>query len=483
MLSACGKSSNFNVIWGSEDESGDGKIRLAKLYYDRGDYDGAIGIANDLLGVNPNNEVAAILVAYAHLSKGGIDPFALSCKLVTLSTGDECSNHPSRSATSTNTSTKTLRLAEQLADTTNIDQDAFLELLQRSSNQATTSQNSQSTSATDTLKKLSAELLSLTDADYDTLSSETYNKGLFANSPVLKPEIVTDTLRESVNILRNMNAALRAVCPFVDDSTKIEFQNASKTGRYDSKCTATSYNRANTAKAHFVWGFAHLAEAMVYQSILLYSSSSSVNGAASNFESAVQTMSNKSYNSASSLSTLASEVAELNNLIAAVFDTSDGSMLGETLKSLRTVGLSFTALGLPESFSASINQAIDSLDQIAKKMTQTTDQSTKNTQALKTQITENFSKTIATKVGTVYDQQLTQALSNSSLSEQEKTEFQQKFKASTISQIPEEDKKAVFGDDAAKVEQSLSESCTAYDKIAKDLPPDTQSSNKPAVCG
>lgn len=487
ILGACGKSSNFNVIWGGEDGAGDGKLLRAKMFYDRGEYDKAETLASELLAVNPDHEAAAIVLAYSNLSQGGIDPFTLSCKLVTISTGKQCRNHPSSSSgTSSNTNTTSstnLQLVDELADTSKIDQESFALLLQDQNKITNNSlNNSESKTATETLKKLSAELLSLTSSDYDALSTEQYSQGLFANAPILKPERVTDSLRDSINTLRKMNAALKAVCRFVDDKTKTEFQNTSKTGRYDTNCEPTTNARANTGKAHFLWGFAHLAEAMVYQSVILYSSAATTTGASSNFEAAVATVNNRTYTDAAGLSAFANDVSELNQLIAAVFDTTDGSMLGETLKSLRTVGLSFTALGLPESFSAPITQAIDSLDQIAQKITQTTDPSTKNAQALKAQMTESFAKTVGSKVGTVYNKQLNDALAQSSLSEQEKADFKQKFKNSTISQISEAEKKAVFGDNAAKVETSLADSCKAYDQISKDLPQDTKTKNQPEVC-
>lgn len=490
-LGGCGADTNFNQIWGGEDEGGDGKLLRAKVHYDRGEYGDAMKLAQDLIATNPDNEEAAIVLGFTYLSSGGMDPFRLACKMVTISNGDECPRHPATGDTSASTKTSTAtatRTSVGIMPFTTVGKldsdEAALELLTQGgkSGGSTSSGESASSSATETLKKLATELLSISDAEYDTLSAESYNKGLFAASPILKPERVSDTLRAGVNILNQMNLALKSVCRFVDTSALAEHQNTAKTGRYDSGCTQTTQTRHNAAKAHFLWGFAHLTEAMVYQSVLLYSSASSTS---SNFEAAVNGLNGKSYSDAAGLSAFVSDVTELKDMIDAVFDTTDGSMLSETLKDLRTVSLAFTALGLPEDFSAPITQAITKLDEVAAKITQTSDPSAKNNQALKTQITENFAKTVGTKVGAVFDKKIGETLDkNETLTADQKAEYKQKLTATGIGELSTDEKTAIFGSEteADTVEKSLTETCAAYDKIAADLPPDQAAASKPSTC-
>lgn len=495
LLGGCGADTNFNQIWGGDDDGGDGKLLRAKMHYDRGEYGDAMKLAQNLVATNPDNEEAAVILGFTYLSSGGMDPFRLACKMVTISNGDECPRHPAIAATSTgsktSTATATRTSASIMPFTTvgKLDSDeAALELLtQRGGGSgstgggSTTSGDSASSSATETLKKLATELLSISEADYDTLSAEKYTgEGLFSNSPVLKPERVSDTLRSNVSILNSMNLALKSVCRFVDTSALAEHQNAAKTGRYDSGCTQTKQTRHNAAKAHFLWGFAHLTEAMVYQSVLLYSSAAS--SSSSNFEAAVNGLNGKSYADAAGLSAFVDDVSELKEMIDSVFDTSDGSMLSETLKDLRTVSLAFTALGLPEDFSAPITQAIDKLDEVAAKITQTSDPTAKNTQALKTQITENFAKTVGTKVGTVFDKQIGAKLE--SLPSEDQAKYKDKLTATGISELTPTEQATIFGseEEAKSIQKNLSDTCAAYDKIAADLPPEQAAASRPSTC-
>jgi hypothetical protein len=492
LLGGCGADTNFNQIWGGEDDGGDGKLLRAKMHYDRGEYGDAMKLAQDLVATNPDNEEAAVVLGFTYLSSGGMDPFRLACKMVTISNGDECPRHPAISATSTSTKTSTgtaTRASVAIMPFTTVGKldsdEAAVELLTQrsgsggSTTAGSTSGESASSSATETLKKLATELLSISDAEYETLSAESYNKGLFAASPILKPERVTETLRAGVNILNKMNLALKSVCRFVDTSSLAEHQNAAKTGRYDTGCTQTKQTRNNASKAHFLWGFAHLTEAMVYQSVLLYSTASSTT---SNFEAAVNGLNGKSYSDAAGLSAFVSDVTELKDMIDAVFDTTDGSMLSETLKDLRTVSLAFTALGLPEDFSAPITQAIDKLDEVANKITQTSDPAAKNTQALKTQITENFAKTIGTKVGAVFDKKIGETLDK--LPAEQQTEYKDKLTATGIGELSAEEKTTIFGSEAEAdtLQKSLTDTCAAYDKIAADLPPEQAATSKPSAC-
>src|SRR5690606_17192388 len=91
-----------------------------------------------------------------------------------------------------------------------------------------------------------------------------------------------DELRAQVHTLNYMNKAVKAVCRFVDTSTKSDVD--SRHGADD--CTLPAgQNRKQTAKAHFLWAFSHLTEALVYQSVLLYSGSNSAKDS-SNFQQA-----------------------------------------------------------------------------------------------------------------------------------------------------------------------------------------------------
>ena len=491
LLGGCGSDSNFNQIWGGRD-SVEGKLQLGKMHYDRGEFAQAERLAQDLLAINSENEEAAILLGFTFLSSGGIDPYRLACKMITLNTGQSCPKHPAATTTKqTTTQTSTRPNSTQRIESAGLLEatDAAIDLLAQGNPQyAQTNTNSgntgnKSNTATDVLKKLSAELLSMSEADYTSLSVGKYSEGLFATTPIYQPQRISEPIRQAVNTLQKMNLALRSVCRFVDPNVLKEFQNSAGTGRYDTGCTQTKQVRRNAAKSHFLWAFAHLTEAMVYQSVLLYSSSTTAEGGGSNFQAAINALSAKTYTDAAALASLTSDLTEVKTMIDTVFDTTDGSMLSETIKDLNSAGHAIDALSLPSDISKTIRDALTGLQNIADKITQTADTSTKNSQALKTQITENFSKTIGSKVGAVFDKQISESLvNNESLTDEQKQSFKDKFKVSGIDSLTDEEKTAVFGSKAGDVEASLKESCTAYDTISAGLPPEKSQAAKPAVC-
>ena len=68
-LTSCGNGINFNKVWG-DDEGLDSLIAQAKIYYDKGEFEKAETFAKKAYDINNENEEAAVILGYIHLSLG-----------------------------------------------------------------------------------------------------------------------------------------------------------------------------------------------------------------------------------------------------------------------------------------------------------------------------------------------------------------------------------------------------------------------------
>lgn len=421
LLCSCGTKSNLNQIWGGDDEGTDSKLAEAKAAYDAGDFDRSENLTSEVLTRNPDNETAAVLLGYTLLSRGGIDPIELARELIALS----------------DTSKTGSTAAAQLADDT----------------------SSSSSSATSTLSQLGS-LINLSDDDFDSLAEKTFDSAsndgseptLFASATnaLLVPAKISDELRAKVPVLDYMNRAIKTICRFVDNGTKVE----SEPRHADPNCAQTSAPRKKTAKAHFLWAFSHLTEALVYQSVILYSSLAS---GVSNFQAASDVINTKNYGT--DIAGFVSEVTEMKNAVDSVFDTSSAdSMITGTLLNLDVVNRAFGAIsGLPAGITSKISQSLTQLNKVSEALGETGVQG--NTNALKGQMTEKFATVVGEKITTV-------SASNPVLAG--KTYKQ----VSDDATIPAEAKTTALAQVASM--------CNSYDTLAKGLAP--EKNKKPATC-
>jgi hypothetical protein len=416
LLCSCGTASNVNQIWGGDDEGGDSMLAEAKAAYDAKDYDRAEQLSRKLLNRNPDNEEAAIMLGYTMLSRGGIEPIELARKLIAIS-GDD-----------TTDSTTGTKLQGDASDS--------------------------SSAATSTLIQLGS-LINLTSDDFTNLADKSFDAeanggtepSLFATdtNPLLIPAKVSDALRAKVPVLGYMNSAVSAICRFVDTDAKV----AEEPRHQAAGCAQTSVKRRKAAKSHFLWAFSHLVEALVYQSVILYSS---VDGVSSNFQVASDTINNKNYGT--DISQFVNDVTEMKNAVDLVFDTaSTDSMITATLLNLDTVNKAFSAIaGLPSGITDKISQSLNQINSVSEKLGQTGVQG--NTSALKGQMTEKFATVVGEKITTV-------ASTNPALQGKTYTQIQQ-------SGAP------------AELVTQVGSMCKSYDTLAKGLPP--EKNKKPTTC-
>lgn len=424
-VAGCGSSTNFNQIWGGDDDGGDTLLAQAQADYDRGDFDSAEDKTTKLLDRNPDNESAAVLLGYTALSKGGIDPYTLARALNKLESSKK------KAATPTTTPEAGGSLADSAEKKTN--------------------------DTSSTLQELGT-LINLSAADFDKLSEKQFDnngapRALFGDDNTLRvPAQVTDDLRAKVPVLTQMNKAMHAVCRFVSDTVKTDDPRHKA-----ADCQPSQGPRNELAKAHFLWAFSHLTESLVYQTVLLYQAAGQTE---TNFQKGAAKVNNASVSDAAALTAFVANVDELNNAVNAVFDTdSETSMIRNTLTSLTAVNLAFGEIaGLPEGMKKRIANVLTKINTLGDTFGGGT---SNNTKALKGQLTEKFTKDLGAKIDSAVTQQLQDV----------PVENNQQFEdAHTNGLITDENY------------NNVKSMCTSYDDLTGSLDPAKKTGSKPAAC-
>jgi len=356
LLAGCGSGTNVNQIWGKDDDAYDSLYLRARAAYDRGDFADAKSLAERARNINSRNEDVNILLGYIHLSLGGIDPFILARRLV-----------------ENNSSTTAAALTQGGA----------------------AASGSSSSGVSGTLQSL-GKIISLGSTDLDALSSlvETPADSIFATIPLRRPKIVNASLREAVPVLREMNNAIRYICGFVDPKVTEGSADPRDTAE---NCPQITGSREQTYKAHFLWAFAHLTEALVFQSVLLYSDGNQNNMPNIEQRSKAVSSGNFTTDASGGITKFVSTVDELQESVDAVFASEAGeagavTQLSATLNAMDSVTKAFSALpGIPDSLTSQITKSMDSLRTIGGE-------TAGQTRALRAQMTEKLSQNVATKI-------------------------------------------------------------------------------------
>jgi hypothetical protein len=429
-ISSCGADTNINQIFGGNDNAADTLYTTARAAYDQGNFEDAKALLEEALARNDQNERAAILLGYVHLSLGGIDPYRLARKLVDL----ESSNK------TTGTSTKTLAIQ---------DLERWMIRSPKAQAMQTDTASSSSSESTKTLDTL-ASLINLSEDDLKKLG-EKQEAATFSSNPIILPNPVDDSLRNGISVLKNMNAAIRSVCRFVEDTV-----NTEDARHNDASCKQIDITRRNVPKAHFLWAFTHLTEVLVFQSVLLYSTGANSAASTSNFQSAISGIDENQ-----AFSGFIDSVTSVQTAIDKVFDTDDpNSMITATLNDLQAVTKAFEAMpGMPDSIKKPLTKVTDTIASLAEKLGGAGTQ----VDALKGEFTKKFSASMQEKMDTAVASQL------KDLGLPSTTKLEDVDGLSEIS----ESEKTQLKDDLTKV-------CSSFDAVSKGQP-DTQFT-KPSTC-
>ena len=348
---ACGSATNFNgLITGTkEKQSVENLIAAAYAAYDGGRFLESRAYAAEALNIDPFSENASVAYGYASLALSGLDVFVLA-KTMTKSTS------------SGNTS------AAGSVDSSN--------------------------STTGVLSKLQT-VLGLKDEDIAAMSTKDVAD---PELPVLIP-VCAEVARELVDPLLYVNDAIAAVCPFVDS----EVINAS-----DSRHRCTRYKGIirQKAKAHFLWAFSHLTEALAFNFVLTYSSTSGSNGSGkTNLEKRVAKIQQSPVATPEELTNLITNLKSVETTVAAILPvgsvcskTAPTSQLKAMVSDMLAVDAAFKRIaGIPENMTGAITKSMEKISQL-QSSTSTTEANSAQSAALKAQMTKNLSTTLNSKL-------------------------------------------------------------------------------------
>ena len=385
LMIGCGADSNINKTLFSIDGSNDGLTNQfvnARALYNTGDYDGAEKLARQVVKADSNNSDAALLLANILLAKAGLDPFEVTIKLISLQTD-------STGATATN--------------------------LQSSD------------SGVSSLFTSLASVLNISNEDLGNMG--TVNTEDFADLPVIVPAKIdgseTDP-RIVVPSLRYANEAISFLCPFVSDALRAD-------GATDARHSCTKNENVSTviAKHDLAWAMAHLVEAVAFNAVLTYSPTAEEANAqvqlqdaatGSNLLQRVTRMQTATPTTLSELSTFSGQMARVNTLVSAVFDTSETGMLNNTMDDIKAISGAFSGIaGMPESVTKQITASFDQLTQAAKTAQGTAQDGEVSATAEVEALREQMQEEIATGLSTSVDEALTDI--SADLSASELTEF------------------------------------------------------------
>lgn len=340
LICSCGdvNLNGYVFVRDSQNKALDVLLHDAQYYYDQGEFKDAMKAGEEAFKLNNDNEEVRILLGYIYLALGGIDTFSLSKSLINqFSTG----------------STTTLALAE--------DKDAA-----------------------STLSGLSS-ITKITESDYPLMGTEQESDvTIFADLPVIYP---TDapTARAAVESLNYINKAIEMACPSVDDVVKID----SDPRHQNAVCPESQFTVTLAGKAHFLWAFGHLADALSFNKIIQYSTDDE--GNKPNLEKRGEKASMVSSADISSYADAMSTLAEDINSIMITDD--ENSQLNAVYNGLEAANLAFGQMtGVPAKITGGISKALDSIKKGA------TDSGKSENEVLKGQLNKKVSSQLATKI-------------------------------------------------------------------------------------
>ncbi len=309
MLQAgCSGDTNINslLITDAQQDSLDISLSRAKYFYDRGDFEKARDAAEAAYAISPNNEEVAIVLGYAYLGSAGIDPFQMSKAL--------------------------------------LDQDGTVEggagLVAGSD-----------ADASGTLGAMSS-ILGIKSTDMVKLGELTENAE-FPDMDVIHPSLASVARKDSgVKSLAYVNRAIEVICPFMGDDLKV----ADDVRHQADACPASSRAVSLRSKGNFLWAFSHLADALAFHAVLLYSAGGD---GTPNIERRSKYISTNT----SDVLAYLEMVTQLAEDIDAIFQTDEpDSQLNAILNSLSATSLAFAKMpSVPKKMTSAITRSLDSI--------------------------------------------------------------------------------------------------------------------------
>lgn len=303
IFSGCGAGSNLFglTVPPLHQESFEHRLAMAQAAYDAGELQTAKGNIDKAFQLDPNSERASLLYGFVYLSLAGADPFSLARR---MSAEDDDEGEGAEES-------------------------------------STTSELSKLEAAVGLTENEKLELGTLDNSDVDL--------------PVLIP-LCAEKARAVSEKLGFLAQAVYAACPFVSDSARMVMEPR-------HRCAPTKLHVNNSSKAHFLWAFAHLAEALAFNSVLNYGTMS---GEASNLQKRVEKIKTMSVETPKQLTEFLASVDALGDTVSAVLPVGGNcstdyptSMLVGTLNDMLAVSAAFGELaGMPPSIVSGIKKSM-----------------------------------------------------------------------------------------------------------------------------
>ena len=350
-VTGCGATSNFNGMITPEREknSVENLIAASRASYDSGRFQESRGYAAEALNLDPYSEDASIFYGYASLALSGLDIFVLA-KTLTKSTANKDTTGTSDSADKSTA--------------------GVLSTLQ--------------------------SVIGLTDDDIKLLSTKDISD---PELPVLIP-VCAEIARNEVDSLLFVNDAIAAVCPFVDT-------DVINTGDSRHRCTRYKGKINQRTKAHFLWAFSHLTEALAFNFVLTYSSGAAgASGGKTNLEKRVTKIQQQQVTTPEELTVLISNRKSVETTVAAILPvgaacstSAPTTQLKALVSDMLAVDAAFKKIaGIPSKMTGAITKSMEKINQLQSSTTSTEANSAQSA-ALKAQMTKNLSSTLNKKLG------------------------------------------------------------------------------------
>jgi len=217
--------------------------------------------------------------------------------------------------------------------------------------------------------------------------------------PLLVPKCAEET-RTLVTTLSRVQQAIYAACPFVNEAVKV---------RSDSRQLCSPSRRASgkqEAKAHFLWAFAHLTEALAYNAVLTWTTKTT-NPASTNLEQRVAKVRNTTTVDPSEITTFIESVTNIERTVSAILPTTPicsaewpTSQLKAMLNDMLAVNLAFARLpGVPSKITGSVTKAMAKIQGLQGSTGG--DSSARQAATVKSQFTKKLASTLETKMNEI----------------------------------------------------------------------------------
>lgn len=349
-LMSCSSELNLNQFLAQpfSDNAVDLRSRATTLY-DEGKYSEALPYAEDAVELSPSNEEGGVLLGAIHMALAGIDSF-------------------------------------QLIENLSSDDGATLE----------------GDSAASSLSSLSA-IIGLSEGEYSNLSLENNEKdgvegapstGVFSDLPVLLPKSASEARISGGDTIYHIAQAIQAMCSFVGDEVKLLGDDGDS--RHTSESCVSMGDQNLTGRSHFNWAFAHLAEAILFNGVVLYAPSSET----PNLQARGTLLGESS--TTSDLSSYISAVSELATVTDIIMPTdaeeSADSMLQAMFMDLQAASQAFSSLsGLPDSVTGSLESSLSDLQSQRDAISEAGGDSADST-AMKNQLTADLASDVRSQI-------------------------------------------------------------------------------------